>query len=113
MIDKIPARDAVSISASARHTRLRSAPMAKDRPDTDGVGDKAKPKRKKVKAEGLTKAERKQKRGARPTAAGAEKGKAREGGIEWRLARIEEAVETQSKRSKELLERVDAMLRDA
>jgi hypothetical protein len=33
--------------------------------------------------------------------------------IEWRLARIEEAMATESERSEELLERLDAMLGDA
>jgi hypothetical protein len=71
---------------------------------------------------GKTKSELKQARAARkrgiragiaavPDAPGDDLGP--EERIEWRLARIEEAVATQSQRSDELLAKVDAMLQEA
>jgi len=98
-------------------------------------GDQTKAERRQAKAGGQTKAERKQaeagdqtkaerkqaraerKRGARPGVAAVPDVRGEEATpldrIEWRLARIEEAVATQSKRSEKLLRRVEAMLQDA
>ena len=99
-----------------------------------GKQRQTKAERKRARAGGQTKAERKQaqgkktkaelkqakaarRRGARaavaavPDAPGEDA--APEERIEWRLARIEEAVATQSQRSDELLEKVDSMLQEA
>jgi hypothetical protein len=93
-----------------------------------------KAERKQARAVGQTKAERKQARAGGGTKAERRQGRAgRKGGgpqaaaaapeapaddasseerIEWRLARIEEAVAAQSERSDELLERVNAVLEE-
>jgi hypothetical protein len=78
-----------------------------------------KAERKQATAGGQTKAERKRARAGRKGAGGpattaepvAEDASAEER-IEWRLARIEEAVAAQSERSEELLERVNELLQE-
>jgi hypothetical protein len=80
-----------------------------------------KAERKQARAGGGTKAERRQARGARkgggrPATAAVPEAPAEDASpeerIEWRLARIEEAVAVQSERSEELLERVNAVLEE-
>jgi hypothetical protein len=76
-------------------------------------------RKKQAKAGGGTKAERRQARAGRKGGAPAAQATAPEAlaedasaeeRIEWRLARIEEAVAAQSERSEELLDRVNEML---
>ena len=79
----------------------------------------AKSERRKAKAGGQTKAERKRARAegkaastSATTAESLAEDASAEERIEWRLARIEEAVAAQSKRSEELLERVTELLQE-
>jgi hypothetical protein len=82
-----------------------------------GGGTKAERKQARA-AGGGTKAERRQARagqkgGARASAEGVPEDASPEERIEWRLARIEEAVAAQSERSDELLARVNEVLEDS
>jgi hypothetical protein len=86
------------------------------------AGGQTKAERRQAQADGKTKTELKQARAGRKRAARAGiaavpdapgEDVAPEERIEWRLARIEEAVATQSQRSEELLAKVDAMLQEA
>jgi hypothetical protein len=98
-------------------------------------GDKTKAERREARAAGATKAERKQARAGGGTKAERKRARAGRKGrkgpaaaaapeavaedasaeerIEWRLARIEEAVAAQSKRSEELLAKVDEVLQES
>jgi hypothetical protein len=87
-----------------------------ERREAKSAGGPTKAERKQARAAGgATKAERREARagrkgGAGPSAEAVPEDASSEERIEWRLARIEEAVAAQSQRSEELLARVNEML---